>query len=106
MTDESKVRIVFSAIDQTKPDINLTVRKGLGFQAICAKHPLPIEYDCRKADCGICILRVLHGLDNLSAKTIVEADFLRAMNADPDERLACQARVLGDVTVTVDDFSP
>lgn len=81
---------------------SITARRGLGFQAICAKHNTGIEYDCRASDCGICAIRILAGDGNLSPKTAAEADFLRAMAADPDERLACQTRVLGDVEIQVD----
>ena len=78
------------------------VRKGLGFQGVCAKHATGLEFDCRKADCGICNIRVLSGAEKLSPPTAAEADFLKAMRADPDERLACQVRILGDVAVEVD----
>lgn len=81
---------------------NFNVRRGMGIQAICAKHATGIEYDCRKADCGICSIRVLSGAENLNPLGEREADFLKAMNADPDERLACQVRVFGDVSIEVD----
>jgi ferredoxin len=80
----------------------LHVRNFLGFQAICAKHQTPIEFDCRKADCGICTIRILKGQENLNPPGEEEKDFLLAMNADEDERLACQVRVKGDVSVQVD----
>lgn len=80
----------------------IKVRSGLGFQAICQKHSVGIEFSCREADCGICNFRVLAGAENLSQPTTREADFLKAMRADSDERLACQTRVMGDVTIEVD----
>ena len=80
----------------------ISVRRGLGFQAICAKHSTGIEFDCRASDCGICAVKILSGQENLSPKTEAEADFLKAMKADDDERLACQARILGAVEVLVD----
>ena len=80
------------------------LRPGLGIQALAARESLPIDFDCREADCGICILRVRSGDANLSPHTTAEADFLRAMRADPEERLACQCRVLGDVTLEVEEF--
>ncbi len=85
--------------------LDLPIREGLGFQALCAKYPkAPIEFDCRKADCGICIIRVCEGIENLSDPTDAERDFLKAMHADPDERLACQCRILGDLCVRVESF--
>lgn len=77
-------------------------RKGLGFQALAAKNQTPIEFDCRKSDCGICILRIKEGGASLSPKTKAEEDFLQAMNADKDERLACQANIWGDIVVEVE----
>ena len=79
-----------------------TLRNGLSFQALCAKEKTPIEYDCRDSDCGICIFRVVEGIENLSAPKEKERDYLKAMHADEDERLACQCRVLGDVSIAVE----
>jgi ferredoxin len=78
------------------------VRRGLGLQAVCAKAETGIEFDCRAADCGICVIKVTSGAESLSPKTTSEADFLKAMNADEDERLACQVRVFGDVEIETD----
>ena len=84
------------------PDQSETIRSGLGFQALAAFKKTPIEFDCRQADCGICIVKVLKGMDQLSLPVEREADFLKAMRADQDERLACQCRIFGDVTVRVE----
>ncbi len=81
-----------------------SMRKGLGIQALCMRIKTPIEFDCRKADCGICIVHVKAGAENLTWQTPPEKDFLIAMRADEDERLACQCRVLGDVELFVDEF--
>jgi len=85
-------------------DTTYKVRKGLGLQAICAAHETPIEFDCREADCGICAVTVLSGAEHLNPPTRAEADFLKAMHAKADERLACQCRVFGDVAVRVEDW--
>ena len=90
-------------ISSRRARLDLEARKGLGLQAICAQTGTPIEFDCREADCGICIVRVRQGLENLSPPTFAERDFLKAMHAEPDERLACQTRVFGDVELEVED---
>lgn len=77
------------------------VRSGLGFMAVCKKHETPLEFDCQKADCGICLMKVIRGAEHLTEPTHAEADFLKAMHADADERLACQCRIMGDVEVEV-----
>ena len=80
------------------------LRSGLGLQAL-EPHCSWLEFDCRKADCGICIVRVLEGQDQLSIPTAVEKDFLDAMHAASNERLACQCRVFGAVKLQIDDYS-
>ena len=78
------------------------LRKGLNLQALTEQTDW-LEFDCRKADCGICILKVRDGADFLSPPTAAEAYFLRAMRADSDERLACQCRVFGPVSLEIED---
>jgi ferredoxin len=82
----------------------LDVRTGLGLQAICKQHQTPVEFDCREADCGVCIFRVRENIGHLSPKTKAESDFLKAMHASDSERLACQVRVFGDVSIEVETF--
>jgi len=91
-----------SVIVQHKGQVStIPIRKGLGLQVLEYQCPA-LEFDCRKADCGICIIRVLKGNETLSPPTAREADFLRAMHADPDERLACQCRVFADVEFRIE----
>lgn len=74
------------------------LRQGSGLAALKAKKS-SIEFDCLDADCGICVVRVLKHPEHLSPTELKERDFLAAMGADADERLACQCRILGDVTL-------
>ena len=78
-----------------------SIRAGLGFLALQRKTEL-IEYDCKEADCGICLFRVISGEENLSPPTKREADFLRAMRCDDNERLACQCRVFGNIQIRIE----
>jgi ferredoxin len=50
--------------------------------------------------CGRCCLRVLAGAENLSAPTMIELRVSAQRGFGADERLACQAVVMGDVEVT------
>ncbi|MCX6125828.1 MAG: 2Fe-2S iron-sulfur cluster-binding protein [Proteobacteria bacterium] len=77
------------------------LRRGAGLSALIAQKS-SIEFDCLKADCGICIIKIVEGSENLSELLIAERDFLTAMKAEPDERLACQCRVNGDVTIKIE----
>lgn len=52
--------------------------------------------------CGMCRITVIAGGHNLIPISPEERRTLAAIHADPDERLACLARVTGPVTVTTD----
>lgn len=82
----------------------LALRHGLGLQAV-ERDCEWLEFDCRKADCGICVVRVKEGSEHLSPPTPAEADFLKAMHASADERLACQCRVFGPLRLEIDDYT-
>jgi ferredoxin len=50
--------------------------------------------------CGRCCVRVLAGAENLSPPTMIELRVSAQRGFAADERLACQAVVMGDVEVT------
>lgn len=64
---------------------------------VCDSHGLPMETSCGGfAACNSCRLRLVSG--ELSPLDASEAPFLDR----PDQRLGCQARVVGDVTLRLD----
>jgi ferredoxin len=61
----------------------------------------PIGNSCGSVGvCGRCRVRVLAGAENLSAPTMIEIRVAGQRGFESDERLACQAVVMGDVEVT------
>jgi adenylate cyclase len=52
-----------------------------------------------RARCSTCRTLIVNGSENLSTQTDAEAHLLGKLNAGPDVRLACQARVRGDVAI-------
>lgn len=70
---------------------------------MCEEFDTSILFGCRDGACGACMIRVLEGADNLSPMLDDERDFLETMAAEPNERLACQCKVKGDVKVEVSD---
>ncbi|GIL00657.1 MAG: adenylate/guanylate cyclase domain-containing protein [Alphaproteobacteria bacterium] len=52
-----------------------------------------------RARCSTCRSLIVDGLENCSPVTEAERNLLKKLNADPDIRLACQARIMGDVQV-------
>ena len=63
------------------------------------QNGLRLRHDCTEAICGTDRVKILSGKEQLSEKTENEELTLEMMNAGPDERLGCVARILGDVTV-------
>ncbi len=70
---------------------------------LCEDHETSILFGCRDGACGACMVRVLEGAENLTPMQDDERDFLETMAAEPNERLACQCRVKGDVKIEVSE---
>mgnify|MGYP001617027258 CR=1 FL=1 len=60
----------------------------------------PIMFACEDGVCGTCLIRTTAGMENLSPMDEKERETLQAMGMDPStQRLACQCKVKGDVTI-------
>lgn len=88
--------------DLTFKDIDLTVNVPAGVRVIeiSEKVGSGIVYGCREGDCGTCMMKVDEGWDNLSTPSVIEDKVLKDNLAGRHYRLACQAQVIGDVTVS------
>ena len=61
-----------------------------------------IPFACRVGVCGACVMEVIDGYAQLGPVSTSERIFLGDLGYCPDQyRLACQSRLLGDVTVRV-----
>ena len=78
-------------------DLLVQAPKGTPLQAIADAAGADITFGCRSGSCGTCRIRVLKGLQHCSAPTPEERDFLLALDAPEEHRLACQVRVDGDL---------
>jgi len=81
----------------------IEVEQNASMIDVCENIDTSILFGCRDGACGACMIRVIENPHNLSAMEEHERDFLETMAARDDERLACQCRVLGDVTVAVSE---
>jgi ferredoxin len=85
----------------TFDDIQLTVNVPVGTRVIDVSEKVGsgIIYGCRECDCGTCMMEVTTGWKNLSEPSVLEDKVLRENMAGKHNRLACQAQILGDVTI-------
>jgi ferredoxin len=60
---------------------------------ICDDARAPIDFSCRSASCGTCLVEVLTGADLLAPPAPDEREVLHIFDAPPTHRLACQAIV-------------
>ena len=98
---KKKCQITITHANNTK---KYELRWGLRLDALNASCETPLEFSCRKADCGICIFSILKGEKNLSPMTPKEKKYLEAMRSYPNERLACQCRLQGDIDIEVESY--
>lgn len=81
----------------------LEVQEGSAIIDICENEDTSILFGCRDGACGACMIKVIENPQNLSKMEEHEKDFLETMAAREDERLACQCKVFGDVTIEVSE---
>lgn len=68
---------------------------------VARRAAVPLGNSCGGVGvCSRCRVRVVAGRENLTPPTTVEVRFGAVRGFDEDERMACQAVVLGDCTVT------
>lgn len=59
-----------------------------------------IPFGCRAGACGACVVEILNGRDALGQRNNEETRFLGELGFEGEQfRLACQCRVLGEVTI-------
>ncbi|NDD58033.1 MAG: (2Fe-2S)-binding protein [Chlamydiae bacterium] len=66
------------------------VGEGAAIAEACEEAGVP--FACTEGVCGTCVIEVVDGMDNLSAFTEEERDFLGEQDR---ERLACQCKLKG-----------
>ncbi len=76
------------------------VPAGCDFQRVHTLYPsLPLRFGCRNGECGVCALRVVQGMENLTKRTPEEVKTLARKGLSNEWRLGCQCCVNGDLVV-------
>lgn len=80
-------------------DLLVEAPAGTPLQQIADVAGADITFGCRTGTCGTCRVRIAEGLAHCNEPGPEERDFLKGLNAPPDQRLACQVVVSGDVAI-------
>jgi ferredoxin len=80
-------------------DLDVEVETGANLRDVAETEAASISFGCEQGICGTCLIEVASGADNLSDAEEIEEETLQAMGAEEGQRLACQCRVEGDITV-------
>ncbi len=98
LTDDRICRVTFLPMNKT-----VEARMGTALLDVAIDHEIELEHNCGgNCACSTCHVIVRDGADRLSPKSEDEEDQLEdADGPTPDSRLACQAKLLGDVTVEI-----
>jgi len=80
-------------------DLLVEAPAGTSLQQIADAAGADITFGCRTGSCGTCRVSVVEGLEHCSESGSEERDFLKGLSAPPDQRLACQVCVHGDVDI-------
>lgn len=87
-------------------DLKIDVERNRTLLEICEQHNLPIESGCRMGLCGADPVCIHKGMENLSKIGDDERTTLERLGLAPNTRMACMARVRGDVQVSLTPDKP
>ena len=82
---------------------SVQARSGDKLYDLNEDYDLGILFGCRQGACGSCRIQILSPLESVSPMDEEEREFLTSLGAEVDERLACQCRVVSDVTFKIYD---
>ena len=85
----------------TPANVSFEVDEGTTILLAAVRNGLHLSHDCTEAICGTDRVKIVRGQEQLSEKSDDEELTLGMINAGADDRLACVARVLGDVVVEI-----
>jgi ferredoxin len=80
-------------------DLLVEAPEGTSLQSIADAAGADITFGCRTGSCGTCRVHITQGLQHCGEPNAEERDFLKGLDAPPDQRLACQVTVHGDVAI-------
>lgn len=87
-------KVVFKSDKKT-----VNVPAGTPLTQVAEDNGASIPFSCKAGVCVSCLINVVKGMENLSPMTENEKATLEGFGAKPNQRLACQCIVNGDVEI-------
>ncbi len=95
-----KVNVVFRNEDGGDQTARFDSGRRRTLLELALANEIPLFHECGgRARCSTCRVRIVEQLDNVQPRSAQEDKLAQRMGWDEDIRLACQARVTGDVVV-------
>jgi 2Fe-2S ferredoxin len=92
-------RIIIENLNQKTIDVTDT---NLSLLQHLANHQQDWMHSCGgKGRCTTCKFNIIEGIHNIAAETPAEEGYKASGRLKPTQRLACQAIIEGDITVSV-----
>ncbi len=89
----------FAEVHFVLDDLLVRAPEGTPLRDIAEHAGADLTFGCGSGSCGTCRVRVVRGFEHASPPGSEERDFLASLDAPPDQRLACQMRVNGDLDI-------
>jgi 2Fe-2S ferredoxin len=97
------VKIVIENLGKKELEVNNDTKSVLSH---LQDHFIDWMHACgAKGRCTTCKMEVISGKDQLTELTPAEVEYRNARELGPNERLACQAMLLGNISVKVPESS-
>lgn len=85
-----------------KEALTQEVPVGADLQRLHTLYPqLPLRFGCMRGECGVCVLYISKGGQNLTKMTPEEKKTLARKRLPEGCRLACQCAINGDISVGI-----
>lgn len=83
-------------------NVVIEVPIGANLMKVAQDNGVGINFACGDGRCGVCICKVIRGMDLLNAPDDIEQQTLDMIGADADQRLVCKLIVEKEGEIEID----
>lgn len=78
----------------------VSVSEGENLMQALLEQDIPVASSCHgEGVCRKCVVTVVEGVQNLTPPTILELDLAERNPIGTDQRISCQAQIIGDIKI-------